>query len=172
MGYRIWVHSLENGELKSKIVEVEDEAAFSTWLEANPEWHTKKQKAEAFVSQFQEQPESFSEVNMPRDIKTVENTIPPKEGSLDIAPSILEEVVNLLKGKVVQGRRGLSLTSFARLHGYTYSARKEQNALRPKYEALLKRLDGEIEQQHKVWVYKGVTIQKRKRKVLQPKRKK
>lgn len=147
MSYRVWVHSRQNGEIESKIIELEDKSDLSQWKKDNPGWHTKKQDVDKTENELVgEKAEEKSEVKT-EDVNE----------ELGLTADQLKQVVHLLKGNKIGNRRGLSLASFGNIHGVSYGERTGQKKLIPKYELLLKKLDGEIEKRHKSWFYKGVS---------------
>jgi hypothetical protein len=169
------MHASIDGKIESKIVEVESEAHRKIWEEENPGWVDHKMKLKKpsvsesvpLVKKEESVVVKSKETKVEEDFDVIKD---PEKDELDLAPDILDGVIKLLKGKVVGMRRGLSLTSFANLYGYSYHDVEAKKALKPDYEKLLEKLDGEIEQKNKTWVYKGVSFKKRITKKNRPKR--
>jgi hypothetical protein len=143
MGYRFWMHSRKDGELVSDLFEIEDEKDYPKWLEDNPGWYDRKHK-----------------VPLPGAKKVVEDLTPKVDKDLHLSKEMLEKIVRLLKGEKLNTSRGLSLTSFAQLHGFTFRDQAAKRKLKPKYELLINKLGDEIEKKRKSYYYKGVKAPK------------
>jgi hypothetical protein len=133
--YRTFVYHADVPE--GKIIELADKVDLETWLKNNPGWVQNPIDLAMSITELKDEP--------------VKKTVPEKPENMKIERVIKDQVELLLSGQKVEGRIGLSLSSFCALYGITPSYTGKIEAKRPIYEAVLK----VYQEKRKLWCHNG-----------------
>jgi hypothetical protein len=144
MSYEFWLYSRE----EAKIFKIPDKAMKQDFMDKMPGWYENRNLVPKDDVSIDEVAKKAAEEKA---------KIESRVDQFIIEPKIVEQVARLLSGKEVEGKRGLSLTSFAKLYKIGETNYDERKKIKPKYLALLAKLEeeGSVIEHRNRWFYKG-----------------